>query len=112
MRITMNIEDDRGQAPEVRVETTSAAFAQTADHGDVIDAGPPAFDQSLLTIEPDDAEQSAVEGAGLDADNADLMGNGPSVIGNGAPAGDMNDGGAAPASLPDVPDDSDDSLLH
>jgi hypothetical protein len=105
MRITMNIEDDRGQAPEVKVETASAALAQTADHGDVIDAGPPAFDQALLTTVLDDAEEGDVENAGLDADNADVMG-------NGAHAGDMNDGGAAPTSIPDSPDDSDDSLLH
>ena len=112
MRITMNIEDDRGQVPEVKVETASTALTQAADHGDVIDAGPPAFDHALLTTEPDDVGQGDVEDSGLDAGSANVMGNGQNVTGNGARAVDMNDGGAAPTSIPDVPDDSDDSLLH
>ncbi|MGI9491531.1 MAG: hypothetical protein ACR2QF_03935 [Geminicoccaceae bacterium] len=100
MRITMNIEDDRGAAPEVKVETTNTAFAQTANHGDLIDAGPPAVDQASLTDELDQADDH--DDAGFDAGNLNTMS-------NGAQADDINDGGAAPTS---VDDDSDDSLLH
>jgi len=100
MRITMNIEEDRGASPEVKVETTRTANVQAASHGDVIDAGPPAFDQVSLTGALDEVDET--DDAGIEADD-------PNVMSNGAHAGDTNDGGAAPIS---EPDDSDDSLLH
>lgn len=100
MRITMNIEDGAASSPEVKVETGRTTQVSAADQGTPIDAGPPTVDFASLSHE---------RGGIVDNDDADIGADSPNVMGNGSHAGDMNDGGRAPAT---IPDESDDSLLH